>query len=138
MSGHLRRGDVLVGGAGRAAGAALRSGGRRPPVAAGAWRTTLGQIVQFGFFELILLLNLTNSSLSSNSRQQYLSQQYPPPLLHSPSSGPSRLGLLMARGGFNACIRLSRGPKCSRIAKTGSIWGVTIRTVPGDCAWSLN
>ena len=33
--------------------------------------------------------NLTNSSLSSNSRQQYLSQQYPPPPLNHADRFPS-------------------------------------------------
>ena len=33
--------------------------------------------------------NLTNSSLSSNSRQQYLSQQYPPPILYTAGGNDS-------------------------------------------------
>ena len=41
------------------------------------------QIYKFALVELVLLLKLDEqfSSLSSNSRQQYLSQQDPPPLL---------------------------------------------------------
>ena len=35
---------------------------------------------RFEFFELVLLLRLDKQSLSTNSRQQYLSQQYPPTL----------------------------------------------------------
>ena len=39
------------------------------------------QVDQFELFEFILLMNQTSTSLSSNSRQQHLSQQYPPPPL---------------------------------------------------------
>ena len=38
------------------------------------------QIFQFEFFEFLILVELDNNYQSSNSSQQYLSQQYPPPL----------------------------------------------------------
>ena len=39
------------------------------------------KILSSSFSSLSSYYNLTDSSLSSNSRQQYLKQQYPPPLL---------------------------------------------------------
>ena len=43
-------------------------------------RVFRAQISRFELFELVLVLKLgKHSSLSSNSRQQHLSQQYPPP-----------------------------------------------------------
>ena len=54
------------------------------------------QISQFELFELIFLLKL-DSSLSSDSRQQHLSQQYPPPLLQG-RRGRDPLALLHPRG----------------------------------------
>ena len=47
------------------------------------WKNThRAQICQFEFFEFIILLRLDGQfSIESNSGRQYLSQQYPPPLL---------------------------------------------------------
>ena len=70
-------------------GAACQAGTRVAPLEqvarASALAGFLGDMLRRGddtveLFELVLLSNL-DSSLSSNSRQQYLSQQYPPLLL---------------------------------------------------------
>ena len=52
------------------------------------------QIVQFEFFPAYPLVEIGHRSLSSDSRQQYLSKQYPPPLLSMRRISLLRLSLL--------------------------------------------